>query len=342
MIDKTAAPKIKDVARLAGVSTATVSRALSKPDSVAKQTRSAVLQAARETGYRINQAARNLRQQKTGAVVVLVPNLGNPFFSQILAGIESTLSKIDLSVVMVDTKQSQDSRGLLTEYLHYSRADGIISLDGSLPMELMEGIQVGNLPIVFGCEWHHEDTYPVARVNNRHGAALAIKHLLDLGHRKIGYASGPTENVLTIARMEGVQRAMQEQQFHLEQQWIFQGDFSLKSGALVANDWLAQKNRPTAIFCASDEMAIGIMSELKKHGVEVPRDISIIGFDDIDVAQYFNPPLSTISQPRFELGVVAAKLLIERLKSNSVAGTEEKTVLPVELVIRDSTARIET
>ncbi len=331
-------PKIKDVARVAGVSTATVSRALSKPDSVAANTRQVVLDAARVTGYRINQAARNLRQQKSGAVVVLVPNLGNPFFSQILAGIESTLAKRGLSVLMVDTKQSE----LPSEYLHHSRADGIIALDGSLPGTLLAEIQsgIGTPPIVFACEWDPDDMFPSVRVNNRHGAALAIEHLVELGHRNIGYVGGPPANVLTGARLEGVQRALQANNCAVCEQWLFQGDFSLQSGAHVAAQWLAMDNRPTALFCANDEMALGVISHLHRSGVNVPRDLSIVGFDDIDVARFFLPPLTTIRQPRSKLGTESADLLMEKLEHGLISDSRSETVLPVEMVVRQSTARI--
>jgi DNA-binding LacI/PurR family transcriptional regulator len=127
------APRITDVAKLAGVSTATVSRALSKPDTVAESTRNAVLAAARESGYRVNLSARNLRRQRTGAIVVMVPDLGNPFFSRILSGIEEGLSKADLNMLVVDTRQAHLKPQLVLNYLHATRADGIIALDGSLP-----------------------------------------------------------------------------------------------------------------------------------------------------------------------------------------------------------------
>lgn len=338
MASESTTPKIKDVARVAGVSTATVSRALSKPESVAAETRRAVLDAARITGYRINHAARNLRQQKSGAVVVLVPNLGNPFFSQILAGIESTLSKKGLSVLMVDTRQSE----LSTEYLHHSRADGIISLDGSLPSAIVAEIKsgIGTPPMVFACEWDPGGVFPFVRVNNRRGTALAIAHLVKLGHRDIGYVGGPVNNVLTSARREGVEQAMQEHNCSVREEWLFQGDFSLQSGALAAAKWLAMDKRPTALFCANDEMALGVISHLHGHGVEVPRDLSIVGFDDIDVARFFVPPLTTVRQPRAELGTRSAMLLIEKLENGLFSETGSDVVLPVKMVVRQSTARI--
>ncbi|MEP3278444.1 MAG: LacI family DNA-binding transcriptional regulator [Stappiaceae bacterium] len=335
------APKIKDVARVAGVSVATVSRTLSKPNTVAEGTRNAVLAAAKETGYRVNLAARNLRRQRAGAVVVLVPNLGNPFFSHILAGIESTLANDDLSVLVVDTQQSKLKSEFFYEYLHIGRADGIISLDGSLSSEKLNTNDGSNsrLPIVFACEWSQFDDCPSVRVNNRRGAGQAIQHLAELGHKHIGFLNGPEGNVLSVARKEGALRGFQTYGLNVVPEWFFEGDFSMDAGVHAANNWLGLSERPTAIFCANDESALGLISTLHQNGVEVPRDVSVIGFDDLEVSEHFIPPLTTISQPRMELGIAAAKLLTQQME-DPFAGDLPKEVLPVELVIRKSTAKL--
>ena len=151
-------PRITDVARLAGVSTATVSRALNQPDTVAEATRQAVMDAAGKAGYRINLAARNLRRQRAGAVVVLVPNLGNPFFSEILSGIEATLAQTGLSVLVADTKHPGVPAELVFDYLYSGRADGIISLDGSLPGDFGSALRSGGglPPVIYACEWNDQ------------------------------------------------------------------------------------------------------------------------------------------------------------------------------------------
>ena len=187
MMEEGRTPKIVDVARLAGVSTATVSRTLSKPETVAQKTRDAVLKAAKESGYRVNLSARSLRSRRTGVVGVLVPNLGNTFFSRILAGIESTLARKGLSVLMVDTMHQTTKPEFILDYLNDSRVDGILSLDGSLSPTLLQAGQAtaGLLPTVFVCEWHDQGNHPSIRVDNLQGSALAIDHLVALGHTKI-------------------------------------------------------------------------------------------------------------------------------------------------------------
>ena len=340
MMKQNSAPKIVDVARVAGVSTATVSRALSKPESVAKSTREAVLAAAEQTGYRINIAARNLRSRRTGAVVVLVPNLGNPFFSQILAGIEVTLSRKGLSILMVDTMQSGTRSDFIREYLHPSRADGVIVLDGSLPKDLLStsGDSSKQVPLVFACEWHPEENFPSVRADNAQGARLAIEHLVELGHQKIGYINGPEANVLSKFRLNASKDALERLGRPVNNGWFLEGDFTLQSGVLAARKWLDMDDRPTALLCANDETAIGLISELHQCGVNVPAQLSVVGFDDVDIAQHYIPALTTVWQPRFELGTAVAQMLVDGIAQGGLNPDKPVTTLPVKLKVRASTA----
>ena len=328
---------IKDVAKVAGVSTATVSRALSNPASVTSHTRESVLKAAKDTGYQMNLAARNLRIQQTGSIVVFVPELSNPFFSHILAGIEAEAAKASKNVFVVNT-QGPDTKNAetLLQYLTTARTDGIIILDGSLPRGLLEDSYNPGVspPIIFGCEWAPTDQFPSVRTNNQRGAALAIEHLLDLGHQAIGHVTGPMWNVLSRERVTGVDRLLEGPPI-----WSIEGDFTMSSGVVAAQAYLALDTRPTAVFCASDTMAIGFISELHKNGLAVPDDVSVVGFDNIDIAERFIPALTTIHQPREDIGSNAVRLLVEAINSPGPVEYTEPLVLPVELVIRDSTAR---
>ena len=332
------APKITDVARLAGVSTATVSRALSKPETVAESTRNTVLAAAEKTGYRVNLSARNLRRQRTGAIVVLVPNIGNPFFSEILAGIETVLSESDINMLVVDTRQAHMKPQLVLEYLHATRADGIIALDGSLPDAILSVASsgAGAPPIIFACEWTPKGEFSSVRANNAHGGELAVAHLAGLGHRTIGMITGPQDNVLTHARSTGAAQGLSERGLNLDPAHVFCGDFSLDAGAQAAQTWLELSQRPSALFCQSDQMAFGFISELARNGISVPGDVSVVGFDDIAIAQRFIPALTTVRQPRKKLGLSAARLLIEHIGTHSSPAIKT-TILEVELIVRDST-----
>jgi LacI family repressor for deo operon, udp, cdd, tsx, nupC, and nupG len=333
-------PRIQDVARHAGVSTATVSRALSHPDMVAEATREAVLDAVRKTGYRVHQAARNLRRGRTGAIVVLVPNIGNPFFSQVLAGIGSVAVPLGYNVLVADTLQPHTRREKINAYLHHDRADGLIVLDGTLSLDLAHrkrGEEL-TLPVVFACEWTLSSNFPSVMIDNREGARRAIEHLHALGHRKIGHVSGPAPNVLTQARREGARMAMQSLGLDVRGDWFLQGDFTLQSGIDAANSWMAMNDRPTAMFCASDEMAFGFISELNRGGYRVPDQISVAGFDDIDISRCYIPALTTIRQPRLDIGSIAATMLIQLISAPGEELEQPARYLPVELIVRDSTA----
>ena len=337
------APKvatIQDVARAAGVSTATVSRALSMPDVVADRTRKAVLAAVESTGYRVNQAARNLRRQRAGAILVLVPNLGNPFFSQILAGIGSRLSETDYAILIADSSNQPSAMRYLHDYLGDSRIDGLIVLDGSLPVEDVNDLQTGpgQCRVIFACEWVQDVPCPSVRSDNAKGASLAVQHLYDLGHRKIAHVTGPRGNVLTRARREGMLAERERLNLPMRDEWIMRGDFSLESGHLAGEKILAMEDRPTAVFCASDQVAFGLIAKLTEAGVRVPQDISVVGFDDIEQAEYFVPRLTTIRQDRQLLGQTAADLMVHRLEDEDPDPGALVKVLDVELVVRDSTA----
>jgi LacI family repressor for deo operon, udp, cdd, tsx, nupC, and nupG len=332
-------PKILDVARVAGVSAATVSRALSNPDLVAEETRKSVLDAVATTGYRINRTARNLRRQVTGAIVVLVPNLGNPFFSQILSGIEAVGTAGGYSVLIVDTEQAEEKSDLVREYLHNNRADGVLVLDASLPIpQELRGAGSAPAPLIFACEKPLRSEFPSVTVDNELGARLAIRHLFALGHRAVGHVAGPAGNVLTAARRGAAQAEIAALGGPIRKPWFLSGDFGIESGVRAAQALLAMRERPTAMFCASDLMAFGLISELYAHGVRVPEDLSVVGFDDIEFASRSIPALTTIRQPRVEVGAIAAEMLIGRIAGAAHPHGDADRVLPVELIVRKSTA----
>jgi len=325
-----------------------VSRALSNPDLLTESTRQAVQEAIRTTGYRVNQAARNLRMQRAGAVLVLVPNLGNPFFSQILAAISEAFAATDFSVLIADTKSAEASPQDLAGYFTDGRIDGLISLDGSLPLPglaVFESTGVADR-VVFACEWVDGSPLPSVRSDNALGARLAVRHLYDLGHRHIAHVTGPAGNVLTQTRREGMLSERARLGLPSRDEWIIRGDFSLASGRDAAHRIIAMKERPTAVFCASDQLAFALVSTLTAAGVKVPEEISVVGFDDIELSKVYTPSLTTIRQDRQALGHRAAELLIERIGAagNGLNGTPLAPVstIGVELVPRASTGPVPT
>lgn len=337
MVQKSAT--IQDVALAAKVSTATVSRALSNPGLLSDATRAAVLEAVKTTGYRVNQAARNLRMQRAGAVLILVPNLGKPFYSEILQGISAGFAGSDYAVLIADT----ESRPLLDSELAGNfisgRIDGVVSLDGGLSPAALDACRAADVDgrIVFACEWVDGYTFPSIQSDNAEGARLAIRHLADLGHRKIAHITGPRGNVLTGVRRRGMMEERTRLGLPTREDWIIRGDFSLQSGFEAAAKIMAMENRPTAVFCAADMVAFGLMAGLQAGGVRVPEEISVVGFDDIDMSEFYVPALTTIRQDRVRLGRTAAARLLDRINNPKTAPPRED-LLPVELVVRASTA----
>ena len=336
------APKsatIQDVALAAKVSTATVSRALSNPGLLSDATREQVMQAIQSTGYRVNQAARNLRMQRAGAVLILVPNLGKPFYSAILRGLSQGFAGSDYSVLITDTENTPLSDGELVGNFTQGRVDGVVSLDGGLTPETLDQCRAQGVDgrIVFACEWVDGAAFPSIQSDNRDGARQAIRHLAELGHRKIAHITGPRGNVLTAVRREGAVEERARLGLPARDDWIIRGDFSLECGHAAAERILAMEDRPTAVFCSADMVAFGLIAGLAARGVRVPQDISVVGFDDIDMAESYVPALTTIRQDRERLGRTAAERLLARLKG-PVPGPAVEELLPVELVVRGSTA----
>jgi LacI family repressor for deo operon, udp, cdd, tsx, nupC, and nupG len=274
-----------------------------------------------------------------------VPHLSNPFFSRILSGIAKVASEVGLNVLVADTREPDGADRQIAEYLYNNRSDGLIVLDGNLAEEMFSADDPkGRPPVIFACEWLEGHRQSSVTVDNRYGAKLAVEHLVALGHRSIGHVAGPPDNVLTRHRAAGFRDALAVAGLRVDGRWFFEGDFTMDSGAAAARRWLALDERPTALFCSSDAMACGFISELHRNGISVPGDVSVVGFDDIDIAAHFIPPLTTIRQPRAEIGEVAAEMLLRSMRKQATleeaTGTEGMSkILPLGLVVRGSTGR---
>lgn len=346
-----ARPTIDDVARIAGVSIATVSRTLSNPDVVSERSRKIVMDAINQTGYTQNVAAQNLRQQRSNAVLVLVPDIGNTYFSAILAGIERAASKARMTILIGDTAGSEEREEEFLRYLVNGRADGALLLNGHLPGSLRARLETGgvSVPLVSVSEALDAPGVPHVGINNVLAARQATEHLLSLGHKKIVHLAGPGSNILTRDRNSGYQAAMGDAGLTAT---ILEGDFSIESGERAASVLLSMPMRPTAVFCASDEMAMGLISALYSQGIKVPDDLSVLGFDDIIFGSAYIPALSTIRQPRHMIGEVAMEKLVGLMGGGIKAASEAApdatslrggyvTLLPTELVLRKSTQRLQ-
>lgn len=323
------APRMREVAEAAGVSTATVSRALSDPARVSGEVRGRVEAAVARLGYTVNSAARSLRRNDTGVVLVLVPDIGNPFFSKLVKGVEQRARELSYSVLIGDTGTDNGRLEVYVRQVAARRVDGMILLNGRLP----SGGAAGAVPVVVVSERVPGASVPTVGIDNVAAAGSVVQHLRALGHCRIAHIAGPDGNVLTKDRAQGYHAALDGAALP----HVVHGDFSIESGRRAARALVRGRHEPTAIFAANDEMAMGAIIELKALGASVPADISVVGFDDIEFAAAYDPPITTIHQPRFEMGRVAMSLLGDRLRGVAPSGVED-IVLPVELIVRESTA----
>jgi len=334
-------PTLNDVARIAGVSNATASRAISKPGSVSPKTRDAVEKAIQKSGYIKNQAASTLKSKSAGAILVLVPDIENTFFSTLLSGIEKMASREKISVLIASSNDDERTENEYLQYVRSGRADGAILLTGRLPQSLRDKAAGSNGPalnIVTASGTIAKRLYPHIGIDDVGAAKRGVEYLQALGHKDIAHVSGPELSSVTLGRLDGYHLAMKEAGL-VEFQRVFSGDFTIESGERAAGNLLNMSDRPTAVFCANDEMAIGMISALRRNHVRVPQDISIMGFDDIHFAEHSIPSLTTIRQPRLHMGEQAMITLLAML--NNPSNVEpEVTLLDTELVIRKSTSSI--
>ena len=304
---------IRNVSRLAGVSVATVSRALRNPEQVAEPTRTRVLKAVEELDYRPNLMARNFRSRQAFAIVVLAPDIGNPFFARVVRGIEQVAQRGGYAVLLGDT---QGSAAREAEYLNLVRsrqADGVIQLSARIdPGALGKLWSAGAAPaIVNACECADTDFCPRVQIDNVAAARAMSEHLIGLGHRLIGVVTGPAASPLTRDRLAGHVAALRAAGLAHEPALTIEGDFSLQSG-------------------------FGAIRRFKAARLTTPTDISVAGFDDIDFARFADPPLTTVAQPMEDLGRTAMRVLLDILDGTPSASTMH--VLPTSLKVRESTA----
>ncbi len=332
------AVRIEDVAALAGVSIATVSRALTMPDKLKPETLARVSAAVRQTGYTPNLAARSLRARRSMMVLVVVPDIGNPFFSDVLRGIDETLVASGYGLLIGNLGGDLAAKAHhVVDIVQAGQVDGVLLLNGAVPVHggrLLTGLGV---PVVAVCEAIAGADIPQVCVQNREAARQAVALLAGLGHRRIAYLAGPADNVLDQERAAGFQDGLAGAGLSVEDAVVWPGDFTFRAGESAADSFLRLGRRPTAVFAANDEMAIGFISRVRAAGLDIPQDVSVVGFDGIDFSDYVEPRLTTFRQPRRELGTVGAGLLIRAMAGEAIASDEMLQRLPVALQIRAST-----
>jgi len=324
---------INDVAKLANVSVATVSRVIGNTDRVKPETRSRVIEAINILNYQPNILARQLRRKETKAIIVVVPDITNSFFSNVLLGIETIASKYEYQVLLGDTQNDQSKGYAYLDLLKQKQVDGLISLTARIERGHLEEIS-NQYPVVLACEYLEGASVPAVVIDNIRCAEKLTQHLIKLGHKQIAFLSGPLDIILNRDRLKGFYNSMIDHGIEVDPLLVAEGDFTMESGYHLTKKLMTLKRPPTAIFAANDEMAIGSIKAIKSIGWKVPKDVAVVGFDDIKMASVFEPSLTTIAQPASLIGIRAMETLLDLMNQGSYV--RRSNILEGDLVIRES------
>lgn len=326
---------IFSVAELAGVSTATVSRALRGLPHVSETTRARVIEAAHTLSYSASPSASTLRSGRTGAIGFVVPFVDRWYFGKVVSGADPVLRALDLDVMLYHLGDERGRRRFFDELPLRRRVDGVLVLSLNTTTDEVEALRTLDIPVAFvGVE---TVGFASVRIDDLEGAAKAVRHLLHLGHREIGLISGgqhvPMGFLTPLLRRRAYFDVLDGNGIEHPADLEADGEFSVSGGERAMCQLLAARRQPTAVFCESDEMAFGALRAMRKAGLRAPQDISVIGFDDHDLAEAVD--LTTVAQPIREQGQLAARLLLREMGHDVPA--IPTTVLPTQLVIRGST-----
>jgi LacI family transcriptional regulator len=328
-------PRLIDVARLAGVSLGSASRALSSPDVVRERTLQRVREAAERLGYVPDGAARALALRRSQTIGAVLPTINNPIYSDFVHALQKMLARHNYYVLVAAHEYSPEQESSIVDRLIQRGIDGIVLIGTDHPSSVFRRIEQARLPYV--CAWSVDEArdHPCVGISNRRAMHRVVRYLLELGHRDFAVISGHTaNNERARARIDGVLDAMALADVRLPAERIFYTDFSIDAGRAAMRGALALKPRPTAVICCTDMLAAGALTEARGRGVAVPRELSITGFDDIEFVSLLEPPLTTLQVRTEEIGRLAGEQVLALLK-----GGAAKTPVEIEtrLIVRGST-----
>ncbi|HHT49697.1 MAG TPA: LacI family transcriptional regulator [Firmicutes bacterium] len=325
---------IKDVAKAAGVSPATVSLALNNNDKVNRETRKRVQAVARSLNYIPNARAKALVEKSTKIIGLVIPEIHNPFFSEMAQAIKDYLQDSDYSIILCGTDNNPDLESKYINMFKGGLVDGaIFSCITNVNNEVVHDLARNYLPLVYiDRVAEDEEVIPMIKSNLAEGAYQLTRHLLDLGHRKIAFIGRTDEE-----RFQGYLKGMQEAGCPVIESYIFDQSYTFDQGIAAGKTLLTLPEKPTGVVCFNDEVALGLTQFMVKAGRKIPTDLSVCGIDNT-VSRYYNPEITTIDVPKQEMGRTAARLLLKMIKGEKIRAEERFIHFPVTLIKRDSTA----
>lgn len=328
---------MRDVAEKAGVSVTTVSHVVNNTRKVNPETRDRVKKAMQALGYHPNVLARSLRRGESHTIGIILPDSTNPYFAEVVRGIEDASFSQGYSVILCNSDNDLEKEFLYTNVLLEKQVDGVIFVAAGLSAKNIRTLEIRGVPFVLIDRRVPDTEADYVLGDNQGGALLATKHLIELGHQMIACLAGPKGVKLSSERIAGYRQALEAANLMFNPRWVAEGDFQYQSGYDAAQSLLSNQPVPSAIFACNDLMAMGIYRYAHEKGLSIPDELSIVGFDDVRLAAYANPPLTTVRQSKHEMGSLAIRLLMERMNQPDLAPRLE--VLATELIVRESTAR---
>ena len=325
---------IVDVAREAGVSYTTVSRVLNNKQNVRPETRERVLAAMTRLGYVVDQRARSLAGGRSQVIGLLVHDLGTSYIGEIIRGIDSELASAQYDLLHYTTHRRKTRESAYVTMLTRGLADGLLLVLPRDPGAYLETLREHRFPHVLIDHRGVDEVTPAVAASNRQGAESATKHLITLGHRRIGFVTGAMDQICAQDRLQGYKNALEGHGIRFDPDLVYEGDFFQPLGYQAADALLSLPDRPTAIFASNDVSAFGVMEAVRDHKLRIPEDVSVVGFDDIPQAAHVHPALTTVRQPLEEMGRVSTRMLLHYIAEPERA--VERVELPTELVIRHS------
>ena len=329
---------IKDVAKLAGVHASTVSRVINNDSRISEKTKNRVLLIINKLGYTPNAVARGLKTKRTYTLGMLIPDITNPFFAEIVRGVEDAANKNSFNVILCNTDDKLKKEKIYLEILKGKRVDGFILGTAHVKDKSILELEKKKFPYILISRNIEKLNKNCIIVDDVEGGIMATEYLIKMGHRRIAHITGPLKTRSALNRLKGYKLALKKHDIEYSDELVGEGDFRIKGGYQVMKRFLKLAEPPTAIFAANDLLALGAMQVIQKKNFRIPEDFSVIGFNDIKLASFVYPPLTTIRQPMLEMGGLAVKTLIKIIEKGEF--TQRKEVLESRLIIRESCKKV--
>lgn len=326
---------IYDVAREANVSMATVSRVVNNNPNVKPTTRKKVLETIKRLGYRPNAVARGLASKKTTTIGAIIPDISSIFFSELVRGIEDIATMYNYNIILSNSDQNKEKELRLINTMFEKQVDGVLFMGGNITEEHVEQFSTSNVPVVLAATHDETGKIPSVNIDYEEAGYEATKLFIDRGDKHPAIVTGQESIHSNVLKFEGYMRALNESGATINEDFIIKGDYSYDAGIKGIHKLLELDEKPTTVFVASDEMALGVIHGAQDKGYNVPEDIEVFGFNNTRLATMVRPTLSTVIQPMYDLGAVAMRLLTKYMDKEDVA--ESTVILPHRIVERNST-----